>query len=156
MEDYFLKPGFLFTSSEQTIIRTVLGSCVSLCLWDRVNRFGGMNHFIYPMRKDGERSTVFGDVSCRHLLRLMSNMGSKPENLAVHIVGGAQNPTLKSNIGKENIAIANTILLKHGLSAASQDVGGEFGRKVAFNTATGEVLVYKCERLREGDWHKPD
>lgn len=156
MEDYFLKPGYIYTSQDQTIIRTVLGSCVSLCLWDRVNRFGGMNHFIYPAWKDGERSTIFGDVACNYLFRLMIDMGSNPEDLAVHVVGGAQNPTLKSTIGKENVAMANAILKKHNLTPASQDIGGEFGRKVAFNTATGEVLVYKCERLREGDWHKQD
>ena len=29
-------------------ITTVLGSCVSTCLWDPVERIGGMNHFMLP------------------------------------------------------------------------------------------------------------
>ena len=31
---YYLKPGYIFFSSEGHILETVLGSCVSVCLFD--------------------------------------------------------------------------------------------------------------------------
>ncbi len=154
LDNYFLQPGYLYASQEQLIISTVLGSCVSVCLWDKVNKFGGMNHFIYPRRGKEEISTKFGDVACPYLFRMMADCGSRLENLAIHVVGGAQNPKLNSSIGKDNADIVQQYLKKIGLVPASVDVGGQYGRKVAFNTATGEVIVYKCEQLRESDWHR--
>ncbi len=37
---YLLKPGYVFLSQEPTLIYTVLGSAVTVCLWDRKNRYG--------------------------------------------------------------------------------------------------------------------
>lgn len=154
MENYFLKPGYIYVSQEQLVISTVLGSCVSLCLWDREKKYGGMNHFIYPKRGNGERSTKYGDVACRHLIRLMEELGSSTDDLTVHLIGGAQDPLVHSSIGSENIEAAKNVIEKYSLKPTTIDVGGEFGRKMAFNTATGEVIVYKCSRLRESDWHR--
>ena len=39
--------GGVHASSEPTVIRTVLGSCIA-CLFDPVARVGGMNHFMLP------------------------------------------------------------------------------------------------------------
>lgn len=156
IENYYLYPGYIYASQERLIISTVLGSCVSLCLWDRVNIFGGMNHFIFPQQEKGEKSTRYGDVACMHLLRLMKDLGSRKEDLVVHVVGGAQNTFLNSYIGNKNIEIVQKFLERFDLRPSTFDVGGEYGRKIAFNTATGEVIVYKCARLRGSDWHRQD
>ena len=41
-------PGQYHAARGQGAITTVLGSCVSTCLWDPVERIGGMNHFMLP------------------------------------------------------------------------------------------------------------
>src|SRR4051812_50175375 len=56
----YLLPGELHASAEQTQVTTILGSCVSVCLWDQKLRIGGMNHFLLPMwREGGGRSKGF-------------------------------------------------------------------------------------------------
>ncbi len=148
-----MHPGFIYANAQKSIISTVLGSCVSLCLWDSKKIYGGMNHFIYPKSKR-ERSGKYGNTSCAYLIRLMLNLGSNKHDLVAHIVGGASNPILKSNIGKKNIEIAEKILNKHGIQVLIKDVGGQVGRKLVFNTETGELIINKGARIRGGDWYK--
>lgn len=140
---YFLQPGYMYASHDNTLIKTVLGSCVSISVWDQRKKFGGMNHFIYPT-SNGERSTKFGDVACPYLIKLMKDLGSNVNDLVVHVVGGASSPLIKTDIGKSNVQIAESILEKLGLHIGVWDVGGETGRKVVFNTATGECLSYSA------------
>ena len=152
LEKYYLHPGYIYANSEKSIISTVLGSCVSICIWDCKKMCGGMNHFIYPKKK-GIRNGKYGNISCLYLIKLMLNLGSNKKDLSAHIVGGANNPILKSNIGKKNIEIAEKILNTHGINVLIRDVGGQVGRKLVFNTETGELLVNKGSSLRGGDWY---
>jgi len=46
--DYFIKPGYIFVSAKPAIISAVLGSCVSVCIYDNKLKTGGMNHFKLP------------------------------------------------------------------------------------------------------------
>jgi chemotaxis protein CheD len=113
-----------------------------------------MNHFIYP-KTDGKKSNAkFGNVSCPYLIKLMLELGSRKEDLVAHVVGGARNPVIKSNIGKKNIEMAVKILHKHNIRMAINDVGGQAGRKLVFHTDTGEISINKGERVRESDWYK--
>ena len=42
---------------------------------------------------------------------------------------------------------------KKQIPLVSEDVGGNKGRKVVFNTRTREALVLKVERIRKEDWN---
>ena len=152
-EKFFLQPGFIFASQEPYLIHTVLGSCVSVSLWDSIQGFGGMNHYIYGRAKPGQANGKYGDAAILHLIRLMRELGSRREDLRAHIIGGAQNPVLNSRIGEENARVAQEILAAKGIQVVSQDVGGNLGRKVIFNSGTGEVFVYKVQQVRESDWY---
>jgi chemotaxis protein CheD len=57
------------------------------------------------------------------------------------------------DIGKENIAMARQVLRRMGISIVSEDVGGELGRKIVFNTLTSDVAVLKTEGIRKSDWY---
>lgn len=154
LEKYYLQPGYIFVSKEPHLIHTVLGSCVSVCIWDSINRFGGMNHFIYGRVGKNKNNGKFGDVSTRHLMRLMTNMGSEIPDLKAHVVGGARNVQLSSKIGEENCAVAMEILNRYGIEVVTTDIGCVSGRKVIFNNENGEILVYKGINIRENDWYK--
>lgn len=153
VENYFLQPGYIFVSREEYNINTVLGSCVSICLWDSVNEFGGMNHYIYSRSKKGKNNARYGDVSIPYLIKLMVEMGSKNKDLVAHIVGGGYNPILTPVVGEENVEIAKKILNEKKIKISTQDVGGETGRKVVFNNKSGEIMVYKGINVRRGDWY---
>ena len=152
-DEYFLQPGYIYTSTKGTIVKTVLGSCVSVCLWDKKNQIGGINHYIYPKKGKNDNIAKFGDVAIPYLIQLMRKLGSNKVDLIAHVIGGANNPKYSSSIGSENIKIAEKILKKSNIKVLSWDVGGTVGKKVAYNTFTGEALVYKCMKVRESDWY---
>ncbi|MCX7747369.1 MAG: chemotaxis protein CheD [Clostridia bacterium] len=153
IQKYYLQPGFIFVSREPHFIHTVLGSCVSVCIWDDTNFFGGMNHYIYHRSRNGERNGRVGDASIPYLIKLILELGAQRNNLKAHIVGGAQNPKLSPVIGLDNVRIAEEILSAKGISVITKDIGGLSGRKIIFNSGSGEILVYKGANIRESDWY---
>jgi chemotaxis protein CheD len=150
---YFLHPGFIFVSEEPYLIHTVLGSCISVCLWDSVHKFGGMCHFIYSPALNNERNCRYGDIAIPHLFYLMYEMGSKNSFLKAHIIGGGENPNFPSPIGNQNAELAEKLVKENRVEILTQDVSGQFGRKVIFNSGSGEILVYKINDVRREDWY---
>ncbi len=153
-KNFYLQPGFIFVSQEPHFIHTVLGSCVSVCLWDSVNRFGGMNHYIFSMCNGDEPNGSYGEVSLPHLLQLMLDMGSKKTNLHAHLIGGARNVQLNSLVGDGNVALAEKWLKKNRIPVIVKDVGGSHGRKIVFHNQSGEVYIYRVEQVRNSDWYR--
>jgi chemotaxis protein CheD len=154
-ENYLLAPGFIYVAIRPAMISAALGSCVSICLFDRKRNVGGMNHFQYPVvREKEEARACYGNVAALALVRMMYDDGSKVNHLEAQIFGGAFNRSSGSrDIGKENINIARRVLRREKIAIVSEDVGGEKGRKIVFNTATNEVAVIRVAELRAGDWY---
>jgi chemotaxis protein CheD len=48
---------------------------------------------------------------------------------------------------------ARKVLAGKKIRVVSEDVGGQMGRKIVFNTHTNEVGVIKVEKLRKKDWY---
>ena len=156
-EKYFLKPGYIFVSAQPYLIHTVLGSCVSVCIWDITRNAGGMNHYIYGRATSGNHNARYGDAAITYLVNYLTyEIGCQRINMRAHIIGGGHNRQLDSRIGDENVNIAEAILKRDGIEVVTRDVGGETGRKVIFNNITGEVLVYKGINIRGSDWYKTD
>lgn len=151
-KQYFLEPGHIFVSEQPYLISTVLGSCVSVCLWDSVRKAGGINHYMWSQSK-GNNNARYGDVATKHLIRLLLELGCHPSTLKAHIVGGGCNPELSSTIGESNVAIAEEILQTFGIKIITRDVGGQTGRKLIFDNLSGEILVYKGINVRKNDWY---
>lgn len=153
--NYFLHPGYIFVASKPTVISLVLGSCVSVSLYDRRRKTGGMNHFMYPFTAEKHKATArYGNVSTLALVQMMLEDGSKSEDIQAQIMGGAYNPQFSDkNIGMENIMIARKVLLRKKIAILSEDIGGELGRKIVFNTHSNELAIIKVEKLRNDDWY---
>lgn len=141
VETYFLKPGYIYVVTRPTEIITVLGSCVSVCLHDRVKKYGGMNHFQLPRNGHAPHSSKFGDDSIRELHRIFMEHGSHPGDLEAKIIGGAypQNDPVVKEIALGNIAVAREMLKKMHIPVLSDTCGGDRGRKVYYLTATNEL-----------------
>ena len=150
----FLDPGSMVLASEGSLIRTVLGSSVTVCLWDRQLLIGGMNHFLYPRPVPHESPTArFGSAATLHLVKLMIQSGSSLDDLVAQLYGGSfPEGGVGADVGRDNIAVARAVLDKKGIPVVSEDVGGCMGRKVIFDISTGHVVVYKVHRLRRDDW----
>jgi chemotaxis protein CheD len=144
-EYYFLQPGGIYISSDPMLIHTVLGSCVSVCIWDVKSGIGGMNHYIYHHAMLNMRNCRYGDIAIPHLIRLLCEMGGDKKNFIAHIVGGAHSLIPGSIVGSENVRVANEILYKYHIAIDKVDVGGERFRKVIFNNRSGEITVKRGE-----------
>jgi chemotaxis protein CheD len=152
--NYFLSPGYIYVATKHAVISGVFGSCVSVCLYDLKRKTGGMNHFRFPhIREKDQATALYGNAATLMLIRMMLDSGSELKNLEAQILGGAYNSFISpKDIGRENITVARNILAKKGINIVSEDVGGEKGRKVVFNTASNEIAVIKVENLRKADW----
>ena len=154
-ENYFLRPGYILVADRPTVISTVLGSCVAVCIYDRKRKVGGMNHFQLPAVDAAESATArYGNAATLALVRMLIGEGSEVEDMEAQIFGGGYNPEVSSeDVGRENIQVARKVLARKGVRVVSEDVGGERGRKVVFDTGSSEVAIMKVDRIRKGDWH---
>ncbi len=125
-------------------MHTILGSCVAVCLWDKKNKTGGMNHYMLPFwNGSGLASPKYGNIAIGQLIKKMENMGSNPETMVAKIFGGASMLREQSHIfdiGRRNVELAHELLYDNDIKIVAESTGGEKGRKIFFNTKTGEVL----------------
>ena len=50
------------------------------------------------------------------------------------------------------MSVARRALSRRGIRVASEDVGGSLGRKIVFDTGSGQVAVLKVRNIRKSDW----
>jgi len=140
---HFLYPAALYANKTPTLVSTILGSCISVCFWDPGLKIGGINHFMLPFwNGQGLASPKYGNIAIDRLMEKMISMGSNPKNLRAKVFGGGE--VIETNIkqfhiGDRNTQVAMEVLEELKIPIISQSVGGKLGRKIQFNTETGEV-----------------
>jgi len=143
----YLLSGKLAFSDSGLLIKTILGSCVSVCLWDSKNKTGAMNHFLLPVWSGrGLATPKYGNVAMEALYEKMITNGSNPDDLSAKLFGGARiYPGSGGGYdpGRENIAEAKKKLEKFDVPVTAEDIGGNQGRVVIFCTDSGDVYVRK-------------
>ncbi len=146
-------------SQEDVIISTVLGSCVSVTLFDTMNHWGGMNHFLLPETDVSLRDTQlllkdetrYGVYAMEILINSLLKMGSRKINLKAKVFGGSDMFEMKEDgkgIGQMNILFALKFLENEEIPVLSSDTGGSLGRKILFFPKEGRVLVKKLKSAR--------
>ncbi len=147
-----LKPGELIICQEPNLIVTVLGSCVSVTMFNRRTRIAAICHAMLPDPKSSgaadEEASRYRYVSevlpemCSHF----GQAGLSAEQVEVKLFGGgnvismAEESPSERWIGSANVRRAREILRHAGYSIRASNVGGTNGRKILFNTDTGEVM----------------
>ncbi|HIJ91364.1 MAG: chemotaxis protein CheD [Desulfobulbaceae bacterium] len=146
----YLTPGKLLITDQPTIVSTILGSCVALCLHNEKLQVGAICHGMLPRQTKQPMAGHFPylDTAVAHMFKTMSNrFGLAPSELTVKLFGGAsvlQTAITGANglaIGRQNISAALEALARLGLTPVVQKTGGAEGYKIFFNTGTGEVFV---------------
>jgi len=153
--EFFLLPGYVFFNVEPSLLSTVLGSHVAVSLWDQKKKQGGMANFLYPTTKPSQAATSqYGNVAVQHLVNMFLEEGTKLKDIKAQIFGGStrESPECRQ-VAKENILVAKKVLIKLRIEIISEDVGGQMGRKIVYNSLKNEALVYKVSDLRNSDWY---
>lgn len=145
----YLKPGELYFATSPTVVTTVLGSCVSVTMFDRLSGTAAICHALLP---EGPSADAFRyvDSSILHMLEMFASHGVNRQRLEVKVFGGADMLGVNGSrvgVGRRNVEIASQVLAAAGLKASIADVGGTRGRKLFFVTGTGEIFL---KRLRRG------
>lgn len=143
----YLKPGEVFASRRPALVSTVLGSCVAVTMFSRVSGVGAICHAMLPGIVAGQSNDLrYVDKAIRYIYRKIIEYGAK-DDLVIKLFGGAQVLGLgnysatRQTIGEQNVARAGEIIALLGLTIASTDTGGLFGRKLFFSTIDGSVYV---------------
>jgi chemotaxis protein CheD len=139
--------GDCHVSREPTVIRTVLGSCVAVCLFDPVTQIGGMNHILLP----GQADLQHYDAPTRYALNAMDllindimKLGGKRYNLTAKVFGGGHiipGISEEFGMGQKNIAFVLEFLRVENIRITGQDLGGVDSRRVYFHTDSGAVFL---------------
>jgi chemotaxis protein CheD len=141
---YFLHPSTMYVSNDPKWIITILGSCVAVCMYDQKRGIGGINHFMLPYwNGDGLESPKYGNVAIGQLFAKLLDFGAKKEDIVCKIFGGGEvlgENIIIYNVGQRNIELANQLIVDMNIKIVSSSTGGKMGRKIYFNTSTGEVL----------------
>ncbi len=134
----------MFASAQPAEVTTILGSCVAVCLWDRYLGIGGINHYMLPTWNGMElASPQYGNIAIDRLYEKMLLLGCQKQNLVAKVFGGGEVIAVSSSamhIGERNIMVANEMLAEKNIPIIGRSTGGNNGRKIIFNTHTGEVL----------------
>ncbi|MDH4121631.1 MAG: chemotaxis protein CheD [Deltaproteobacteria bacterium] len=157
VKDFFLKPGHVFLPVEPTLISTVVSSGIAVTLYDFRKGMGGMASYLEPVRPQHVLSTpVYACPAIIGLIQMFRKIGSRMEHLEAQLFGGSENELMSgfvAGLGEKNIEAALEILDREGIRVAGQDVGGYRGRKVVFQSATGEALAARVNAIRKKDWY---
>jgi chemotaxis protein CheD len=158
--EYHLKPGFIFFTIDPTVILSVLGTSVAVTLFDKKGAIGGMNHFVYPwMKPEVQPTALYARPAMVQLVRMFRNTGTDLDHLEAHIIGGAVPEDASDEMremAQNNIEAATRLLEHYAIPISGQEVGGRHGRKVLFNTGTGELVIAKVDKIRKSDWYPMD
>jgi chemotaxis receptor (MCP) glutamine deamidase CheD len=144
--------GGVHASAEPVIIRTLLGSCIAVCLWDRARNIGGMNHFLLPSGDSLEGDPGrFGVHAMDRLIGAMMKLGADRRQLVAKVFGGAHVLDIAESdtgVPQRNIAFIRDFLEYDRIPVAAEDVGGHQPRDVRFYTATHRVRVRRVGAAR--------
>jgi chemotaxis protein CheD len=136
-------PGEYFVANEDIMIMTVLGSCISACIWDGRVRAGGMNHFMLPDGDSADGFGRYGSYAMELLINQMLKLGARRESMQAKVFGGAQVMAgfTTMNVGERNTKFVLDYLATERIPVVSQDVLDIHPRKVCFFPVTGKALV---------------
>ena len=130
-----------------------LGSCVAVALYDPEAKVGGLGHLLLPNRpKKNAPGSVskYVDAGILEIVDKLVQAGANRDRLVAKVAGGANmfetsDQTLIKGIGARNARSARETLSSFGITILGEEVGGNRGRTVEFDLATGNMMVY-CAR----------
>lgn len=142
----YLQPGELFIDDQPALVQTILGSCVSVTMYCPRGGFGGICHALLPSG-DANEPGRHVDGAIITLLNQMTQLGSRHEWLEIKLFGGGnvlgESISQRLGVGEQNVARAKALLQELNLSLKAVDTGGMRGRKLFFNSGTGDVFIRK-------------
>lgn len=131
---------YVISDDPETVLTTVLGSCIAVCLYDTTRGVGGMNHFLLANRDgvDGE-NVRYGAYAMELLINGLLKIGAERDRLEAKFFGGGKMIGTLQNIGDSNAAFTRQFLSDEGIPCLAESTGGTQARRIRFWPTTGRV-----------------
>ncbi|PKN17415.1 MAG: chemotaxis protein CheD [Deltaproteobacteria bacterium HGW-Deltaproteobacteria-6] len=165
----YLKPGEMSILEMPTLVTTILGSCVAVTLYNRRLEVAAISHALLPhckrrTYKNNVRDLLHGecarcsdafkyvDCAVSMMIEAFSRFGITADETQVQLYGGAKMIAAPKQqggmepVGLQNSNVAQKVIADHGLTLYAYDIGGAAGRKISFNTKTGNIALHKAVR----------
>jgi len=155
---WHLAIGECIVTQRPALINTVLGSCVSATFHHPRTGMAGIYHAMLP--ENGRnladpRPCKFVTTATRRIMARFQEQRIPPDEITVKLFGGAYSmgnavssaTRTLLDVGAQNVAMAERELDFFGLRIASRDTHGVQGRKLFFDTATGDVWLRPLSRV---------
>jgi len=141
----------MISGDPETVLATVLGSCIAVCLFDASRQIGGMNHFLLPAGEGAAKDDMkYGAHSMELLINGLLRQGAKRGNMVAKVFGGARMTGRFADIGARNGAFALQFLKDEAISVVAQDIGGTDARNVRFHPVSGRARsMLAKDKVRE-------
>lgn len=139
-----IRMGEMSVASDGDELRTLLGSCIGLALFDRRSKVGGLAHIVLPSaRGNTDRPGKFVDTAIPKLIEEMEVLAGGELKLTAKIAGGACMfaKALAANIGLQNTESCERLLGELRIPILAKHCGGSKGRRMSLDTANGRVVI---------------
>ncbi|HOP65045.1 MAG TPA: chemotaxis protein CheD [Spirochaetota bacterium] len=153
---YFLHPGQILVTDDDKPVMTILGSCVALTIYSPERKMGGIFHALLPEYREKKRAIKdsppvspdpdYVDYSFYYIRNRFSELGIDISRARLMLFGGGDvlqplAPAGKGTVGRKNIEVIKSILVKERLTIAAEDTGGTEARKIIFYPSSGKISV---------------
>lgn len=150
----YLHPGEVYFTIKPEVISTVLGSCLTVTMFNKETGLSGISHALLPNCKTSLKNCEkciepfkYVDCSIKIMIKKFDANKISRRNIEVKMFGAAemmessnQNTAMES-VAKKNILTALDILENENLSLSASDLGGRCGRRIIFFTKDGSVYL---------------
>lgn len=154
--EIFLHPGQYFFGDHRHLVKTLLGSCVSVTMWHRARRLGGMCHLMLPERISAgmikKLDGRYGHEAVLWLFQEITRHDTNPYDYEVNMYGGGRmfqrsvvGDTL--DVGSRNVHYLTKLMKELGFRFSVQDVGAFGSRNLSFDISTGKIAIQRQEVL---------
>jgi chemotaxis protein CheD len=157
-KEIYVKPGEVLFGNG-AVVKTLLGSCVSILVWHPAKRVGGMCHFVLPARGSrtgGGPDGRFAPEAMELLVRGMALYGTTPAEYRFQLYGGGNmfpefNIVSGQRVGNQNAAAARSLVRQYSGQLEVEELGRDVYRHIAFDLDTGEVAA-RATPVAHGIW----
>lgn len=133
---------FAISNDPDTVLTTVLGSCVAACLFDPHAGVGGMNHFLLS-EQEGDRTNgrdrLYGSYLMEVLINGLYKKHARKEHMKVKLFGGAKLFKSSFDPGRKNSEFITRFMRDEGFDVIATSLGGNQARRIEFCPVSGRT-----------------
>ena len=140
---------FNIAHAPNKLVTYALGSCVGVCLYDRVNQIAGLAHILIPSSTNAThllRPARYADTAIPLLIQKMHDAGADTQHLTAKIAGGSKmfevtTDELHLDIGRRNVRAVKDLLHDLRIPIIADDTHSDCPRTLFFSAKDGSVRV---------------